>query len=75
MTMIETDRLSEIISKYTYDGDVLQLIDLDGWDLEDLQEALSILDNEIVERCNTELDEISDDYAEDIWHEFHHGKD
>lgn len=58
MTIVttQTDNLSEIVSKYNYDGEALQLNDLDSWDLEDLHEALAILDNEVAERCNREID-------------------
>jgi len=52
-----TDKLSEIISRYTYDEEVIQVNDLDSWDLEDLQDALSIIDNEVADRCNRAIDE------------------
>ena len=55
MSTDRTDRLSEIISSYVYDDDHVQLIDLDSWNTDDVQEALSILDDEVVERCNRDL--------------------
>ena len=74
MSKIEiTDHLSELIGKYTYDEVPVQLIDIDGWDTEDLQTVLQIIDNEVGERCNNELLGITvelEDYEDDFPFEY-----
>lgn len=53
-----TDWLSEIVSRNSYLGEgSVQLVDLDGWTLEDLQDALQIIDNEVADRCNRAIEE------------------
>lgn len=60
-TIDDTDKLSEIISENNYEEVAIQLLDLDGWEIDDLHEALRIIDNEIVMRCNEQLEGLDDD--------------